>query len=208
DVGAASGAVAFFRSLGGTTGVSVLGAVLASQVATTVGDGLDRAGVDPASAAAAGSDTLNMQAMPPVVREIVAGAYGSATGDLFLVAMGVAVVGLAVVIFRPRGHLLDTVHMKDAARRQEEPAGAPGPDWAGRTCGAAGAGHASGVVALDLLGGGGVLGGSAGPVGGHRCAGKVVPHREQGAGQSRQGRKVCVRQGCGQAGVLHSDLDA
>ena len=128
DVGAASGAVAFFRSLGGTTGVSVLGAVLASRVATTVGDGLDRAGVDPASAAAAGSDTLNMQAMPPMVREIVAGAYGSATGDLFLVAMGVAVVGLAVVIFLPRVHLRDTVDMKDPARRQEEPAGASSPD--------------------------------------------------------------------------------
>ena len=32
DLGAASSAVAFFRSLGGTIGVSVLGAVLASRV--------------------------------------------------------------------------------------------------------------------------------------------------------------------------------
>src|SRR5699024_758579 len=140
----------------------------------------------PASAAAAGSDTLNMQAMPPVAREIVAGAYGWATGELFLVARGGAVVGLAVVISRPRVQLRDTVDVKDPAPRQERPAGAPSPGGAGRTRGRAGVGHGSGAVALALLGGGGVLGGSAGPVGGHRCAGKIVPHREQGAGQSRQ----------------------
>src|SRR5699024_9537880 len=80
DMGAASGTVAFFRSLGGTMGVSVLGAVLAARVATTTTEGLAEAGIDPSGAAAAGSDTLNMQAMPPAVREIVAHAYGSATG--------------------------------------------------------------------------------------------------------------------------------
>ena len=45
DIGAASCAVAFFRSLGGTIGVSVLGAVLAHQVADQITDGLAAAGV-------------------------------------------------------------------------------------------------------------------------------------------------------------------
>ena len=40
DLGAASSAVAFFRSLGGTIGVSVLGAVLSARVGTLITDGL------------------------------------------------------------------------------------------------------------------------------------------------------------------------
>ena len=39
DLGAASSAVAFFRSLGGTIGVSVLGAVLSSHVGDLIGRG-------------------------------------------------------------------------------------------------------------------------------------------------------------------------
>ena len=40
DLGAASSAVAFFRSLGGTIGVSVLGAVLSSHVGDLIRQGL------------------------------------------------------------------------------------------------------------------------------------------------------------------------
>src|SRR3712207_5863551 len=40
DLGAASSAVAFFRSLGGTIGVSVLGAVLSSRVGALITQGL------------------------------------------------------------------------------------------------------------------------------------------------------------------------
>ena len=40
DLGAASSAVAFFRSLGGTIGVSVLGAVLSSRVGDLIRQGL------------------------------------------------------------------------------------------------------------------------------------------------------------------------
>ena len=39
DVGAASGAVSFFRSLGGTVGVAALGAVLATNVADKIAIG-------------------------------------------------------------------------------------------------------------------------------------------------------------------------
>ncbi len=40
DMGAASSVVAFFRSMGGSVGVSVLGAVLSHQVADTVSAGV------------------------------------------------------------------------------------------------------------------------------------------------------------------------
>ncbi len=116
ELGAASGAITFFRSLGGTIGVSVLGAVLANRVSTNITSGLEASGVRIPPGEADGS-TLDLAGMPPFLREIVESAYGSSTGDIFLVATGIAVVGLIVVLFLPRVQLRDTIDMKP-----EEPA--------------------------------------------------------------------------------------
>ena len=73
DIGAASATVAFFRSLGGTIGVAVLGAVLARQVADGVRDG-----------------------------QPTATAYGDATGRVFAISAGVAALGIiAAVLLKP-----------------------------------------------------------------------------------------------------------
>ncbi|MFD0852667.1 MFS transporter, partial [Actinomadura adrarensis] len=56
EVGAASGAITFFRSLGGTMGVSVLGAVLANQVASNITDGLAKLGIRGGGAESAGEN--------------------------------------------------------------------------------------------------------------------------------------------------------
>ncbi|WP_460305067.1 MFS transporter [Actinocorallia aurea] len=96
DIGAASGAMTFFRSLGGTMGVSILGAVLASRVATSITDGLKEAGI-PVSGDQGG--TLDIAAMPEPIKQIVRAAYGDATGHIFLVSAGVAVIGLVATLF-------------------------------------------------------------------------------------------------------------
>jgi MFS family permease len=73
DIGAASATVVFFRSLGGTAGVAVLGAVLARQVGTQTAGGI---------------------AAPA--------AYGNATGHVFLISAAVALVGIvAAVLLEP-----------------------------------------------------------------------------------------------------------
>lgn len=73
DIGAASATVVFFRSLGGTVGVAVLGAVLARQVGVGTADGV-----------------------PPAT------AYGDATGHVFLISGAVAVVGVvAALLLKP-----------------------------------------------------------------------------------------------------------
>ncbi|HJE58009.1 MAG TPA: MFS transporter [Nocardiopsis listeri] len=110
ELGAASGSITFFRSLGGTIGVSVLGAILANRVAGNITDGLASAGI---ALPEGGPDTstLDLAGMPPFLRTIVENAYGSATGDLFLVATGIAVVGLAVAFFLPDVRLRDTIDM-------------------------------------------------------------------------------------------------
>ncbi|MCX4390204.1 MFS transporter [Micromonospora peucetia] len=100
DIGAASSTVAFFRSLGGTIGVSVLGAVLARQVADQITADLSAAGV-PASASA-GAGSLNLDAMPAAVQQIVRAAYGDATGHIFIISAAIAVVGvIAAVLLKP-----------------------------------------------------------------------------------------------------------
>jgi MFS family permease len=77
DIGAASSTVTFFRSLGGTVGVAVLGAILAHNVASRIARDGHTAGV---------------------VRD----AYGNATGLIFLVCAAVATLSIvAAVLLKP-----------------------------------------------------------------------------------------------------------
>lgn len=110
ELGAASGAITFFRSLGGTIGVSVLGAVLAHQVATKIASGLTELGIDPAASSSGGS-TLNVAAMPPEIQEVVRAAYGDATGHIFLLSAAIAVVGVAASLFLTPTKLRDSVDL-------------------------------------------------------------------------------------------------
>ncbi|MET7881264.1 MDR family MFS transporter [Micromonospora profundi] len=100
DIGAASSSVAFFRSLGGTIGVSVLGAILARRVSDQITRDLAAAGIP--TAGSDGSSNLNITALPEGVQEIVRAAYGDATGHIFLISAAIAVVGvIAALLLRP-----------------------------------------------------------------------------------------------------------
>jgi len=116
ELGAASGAITFFRSLGGTIGVSVLGAILAGQVATNITQGLTKAGI-PASG---GGASLDIAALPGPVKTIVRAAYGDATGHIFLISAGIAAIGIIAALFLKPAKLRDTVDLRPAA--DEEPA--------------------------------------------------------------------------------------
>lgn len=83
DVGSASASVSFFRTIGGTVGVSALGAVLASQVSKLLGSG---------------SGSLDLSALSPAARQAVQDAYGDASGTVFTVAALVSVVTLVSVL--------------------------------------------------------------------------------------------------------------
>jgi EmrB/QacA subfamily drug resistance transporter len=105
DLGAASSAVAFFRSLGGSIGVSVLGALLSHQVADQVrtgGAALVRDGVAPPAGQAGGHQTSSipdLSALPTPWRNLYEQAFGSATGHIFLVAVPFAILALVSVLF-------------------------------------------------------------------------------------------------------------
>lgn len=107
DVGAASGVVSFFRSLGGTIGVAALGAVLASNVTDKVATGMAKAGI-PVSGDGAGS--LDLDRLPPAVATIVRTAYADATGRIFLIAGIIAVLTFVAVALMPVTELRTTIH--------------------------------------------------------------------------------------------------
>ena len=111
DIGAASATVAFFRSLGGAVGVSVLGAVLAARVATKIAAGLKQLGMPAGGSGSSG--TLDLNGLPAPVIHIVRVAYGDATGRLFMIAAGIAVISLLAVLFIREVPLRTTVGLND-----------------------------------------------------------------------------------------------
>ncbi|MFC4118766.1 MDR family MFS transporter [Nonomuraea zeae] len=121
ELGAASGAVTFFRSLGGTIGVSVLGAVLANQVTANINEGLLKIGVDPSKAGAGAGASLDIAALPEPFQSIVRAAYGDATGHIFLISAAIAVVGVLATLFLKPVKLRDSVDLP--APVEKEPVG-------------------------------------------------------------------------------------
>ncbi|MER5705735.1 MDR family MFS transporter [Micromonospora sp. NPDC002296] len=113
DIGAASSTVAFFRSLGGTIGVSVLGAVLARRVSDQVTHDLTAAGI-PASGSGGGS--LNLEVLPEPVANIIRAAYGDATGHIFLISAAIAVVGIIAALLLKPVNLRTSLDLPDPAK--------------------------------------------------------------------------------------------
>jgi len=96
DIGTASASVAFFRSVGGAIGVSVLGAVLANRVKELTAEGLAAAGI-PVTGGSAGA-SMDLQDMPAPIRDIMRAAYGDATADIFLISAVVGIIALVAVL--------------------------------------------------------------------------------------------------------------
>lgn len=108
NLGVATSAVTFFRSLGGTIGVSVLGSVLGTVIAERIKTGI--AGLEPADQAIAvqtlGSGTIpQVNTLPDAVRVVVESAYGIGVGDVFLFSIPLAIITLIAVIFLPNAKL-------------------------------------------------------------------------------------------------------
>lgn len=118
EVGAASAAVAFFRSLGGAVGVTVLGAILTVQVAENISSGLQKLGI-PADAISGGSGEtqLDITGLPAPVQEVFHHSYSDAFGPLFLTAGIIAITSFLAILLVRETPLRMTVMMKpkDAA---------------------------------------------------------------------------------------------
>jgi len=110
EIGVASSGVTFFRSLGGTIGVSVMGAALASQVTTLVSDRtadiqaalLSLGDQAQTWAAQLQSGTLpQVSAMPEALRVVFEDIYATGISRSFLIAVPFAVLSLLAIVFLP-----------------------------------------------------------------------------------------------------------
>lgn len=110
QVGAASATVAFFRSLGGAVGVSVLGAILANQVSGNVSSKLAALGV-PANGGS--GSLLDLKDLPAPVLHIVQSAYGDATGYIFAIAAVVSVISVVTALMMKEIPLRTSVRLND-----------------------------------------------------------------------------------------------
>ncbi|WP_179458174.1 MDR family MFS transporter [Leifsonia soli] len=110
QLGAASSNVAFFRSLGGTIGVSVMGSILGTAVKDMMADRhqelltavakLGAKGV--AAAKSLQSGTLpEVNTLPVPIRTIVESVYGQAVAGIFLVAVPLAIISVIAILFLP-----------------------------------------------------------------------------------------------------------
>ena len=104
NLGVATSSVTFFRSLGGTVGVSVLGSILGTLTATSIKDGI--AGLDPADQAEAikvlGTGTIpHIADLSGAIRTVVESAYGSGVGHVFLYSAPLTLLTLVMVLLLP-----------------------------------------------------------------------------------------------------------
>ena len=99
EMGSGTSTVAFFRTLGGTIGVTALGAVLAHRVYADIAAGLARLGV-PADALAGGAGAVpDVHTVPEPIRGIVEDAYAHGVSEIFLLAVPMALVALIATLF-------------------------------------------------------------------------------------------------------------
>jgi EmrB/QacA subfamily drug resistance transporter len=102
ELGAASSAVTFFRSLGGAVGVSALGSVMSTRIThyaeDTVGS-LSPEARQAAGKAMGGGSLPDMDLLPAPVRSWLESAYGHGIADIFLYVTPVAFVAFLVTLF-------------------------------------------------------------------------------------------------------------
>ncbi|WP_026369899.1 MDR family MFS transporter [Kallotenue papyrolyticum] len=122
QLGTATSTVQFSRSMGGTLGVSIMGALLSLQLATR----LAAQGLDPRSVSV---DQL-LEPLPGAGLDLAANgamrlALAGAIGTIFLVAFLAAAAGLIATTFAPRGRIDQLAEARRATTPSTPPAAAP-----------------------------------------------------------------------------------
>lgn len=124
QLGAASSNVNFFRTIAGTIGVTIMGSLLSSSVATYVKDGLEgfvptsQDEVDALQHLGSG-DVPKVGQLPETVRSIVESAYGHGIADAFIIAIPLAVIAVIAIAFI-KNKPLSTKNAAEQMREQAE----------------------------------------------------------------------------------------
>jgi hypothetical protein len=109
DLGVATSASSFFRSMGGAFGVAIFGSVFNNRLDHYLADaGPQLAGVDPA-VLQSGPDAL--RSLPAETRTVVIDAFSTALHVTFLAVIPVAAIGFVVVLFLKELPLRESAHI-------------------------------------------------------------------------------------------------
>lgn len=131
EVGVASSGVNFFRTVGGTTGVAVMGSVLAASMTQQLSDRAAEVGAAIASLGEKGKEIAAQLAsgslpttrdMPEAIRVILEDASAQAISHAFLIGVPLAVLSLIAIAFLPNIPLLrqNNVERVREQRRENE----------------------------------------------------------------------------------------
>jgi len=112
DVGVATATATFFRSMGGSLGVALFGAIFASRLA----HGLTALPADAAARLSGGVNVspADVHALPPAVRHEFLLAFVDALQPVFLVGAGITVVAFALSLALREVPLRATMHAEPA----------------------------------------------------------------------------------------------
>ncbi|HKP14733.1 MAG TPA: MDR family MFS transporter [Gemmatimonadaceae bacterium] len=112
DLGVATSGNSLFRSIGGSVGTAVLGAIFASRLTAELAS-------HPAAAGGAGLSLQAMARLPAEVRATYAQAFTASIDTVFLVATAIAALGFLTTWLLPERPLRETVSAKSADVGQE-----------------------------------------------------------------------------------------
>jgi len=104
DMGVATSSVAFFRQMGGSFGTALFGAILSSRLGVHMAEAMKDVPAGTAPGALGNPDKLvndvhAIQALPEPLHGLVTAAFSSALHDMFLTAVPLILVALAVAFF-------------------------------------------------------------------------------------------------------------
>lgn len=108
DLGTATSATSFFRSMGGAFGVAIFGAIFNSRLAAYLAD-LAPGGEIDTSALRAGPEAI--RALPESLRNAVIDAFARALHVTFLWAIPVAAIGVVLAVVLPERPLRESAHI-------------------------------------------------------------------------------------------------
>jgi EmrB/QacA subfamily drug resistance transporter len=127
-LGVVSSQIQFWRNIGSTVGVAVLGTVVAHELPQKIAAAVPPQLLGALSANAGNAqaifDPVAMQRIPPPVLVAIRGALAGALHDVFLIAAVVAALAVVVSLF------LQEVPLRGRTQRAQQPEGEPVPAFA------------------------------------------------------------------------------
>ena len=116
DLGVATSGATFFRSIGGSFGTAVFGAIFANQLTGNLRHYLSGVAVPPGFQAAAGASPAVLDRLPPAVHSGFVHAYASSLHTVFLAAVPISAVAFALTWLLQEVPLRQAVTSPDQAQ--------------------------------------------------------------------------------------------